>query len=394
MTLVVCWFPRNELHCVADSRISGAQGKVTITDAGPKIFPIPVLVTAVEDNRVTGTARHTFGFAFAGATLLAGNTHAIASIYTQQLTRVPARLPSLQTVANIYARVAEYMTADVGSRRNEVDTFSAFIFGQCPVEKKLRVAKLVPHLESNTFRVNVEIFDAAPQTCHLFGSGAHAFEEALKKLDDGKRAIDPLTIIRNIVASDTVAGVGGYLQMAVATAENFELRHIASPDDANPDEIKISLVGFDLRNLGDLEGFGVGYLAIGLGTEKVMGRRALRAKGVDPDAGPVSQEFHNLAAMEAALAYLVEHKSTSPDARTLLDTGKVYRLASTTPASGTWYIATRCSNCGNPAPICLDPSMGSIPKPFKGEGHINVDCFFCHRAIAVGANEMEAIRWP
>lgn len=50
MTLVACHYPDlgpNALQLHADTRISGTAG--TITDAGPKIFAVPILVRSLSD---------------------------------------------------------------------------------------------------------------------------------------------------------------------------------------------------------------------------------------------------------------------------------------------------------------------------------------------------------
>lgn len=83
MTLVVCWKSKEKLSCVADTRLSNSG--TTISDSGGKIFVIPVGLRKFDENIVKEKVNYTLGFAFCGSTLLANNTHIIASNCSQLL---------------------------------------------------------------------------------------------------------------------------------------------------------------------------------------------------------------------------------------------------------------------------------------------------------------------
>src|SRR6202035_5020189 len=192
-------------------------------------------------------------------------------------------LPALTAIAEIYAKVCEYVTKEVNSRINPVqrtDSFvQAFLFGYCPKEQKLKLATLYPELTPTTFRVLVEIQDPEPGLSYSIGSGATAFSAAMKVVTK----MAPMDVVRLIIESGQVADVGGYLQMATASSQGVRLHQIATQHPANPDLGQITFLGFDLAELGEIDGFSVGFDAIGIGTEKIMARRALRAKGINPD---------------------------------------------------------------------------------------------------------------
>jgi hypothetical protein len=159
MTLIVCWSNQDILYCLGDTRIS--QSAETVTDTGTKIFLVPIKTHVYNDSTVTSTSHHTLGFAFAGSTLLASNTHAIASTCTQLLHNSEDKcIPSLLSIARIYAKVGEYVTKDANSRKHRhFLNFQALIFGFCPVERKLQLAELSPVTTPTTFEIVVKIKD-------------------------------------------------------------------------------------------------------------------------------------------------------------------------------------------------------------------------------------------
>jgi hypothetical protein len=109
MTLVVCWLEVDKITCVADTRISA--GEATFSDSGAKLFSIPITTSIYKNGEIFNSKHHSFGFAFAGSTFLATNTHALASTCTQLLIKdAGPSLPSARSIAELYAKIGEFVT--------------------------------------------------------------------------------------------------------------------------------------------------------------------------------------------------------------------------------------------------------------------------------------------
>jgi hypothetical protein len=87
----------------------------------------------------------------------------------------------------------------------------------------------------------------------------------------------------------------GYPQIAIAGLKRVELALILSQDDENPDLAAAMINGFNTKLIGSVDQFDFGLKALGLGVERVRGRMALRAKGLDPDDTNVTQAEKNTA---------------------------------------------------------------------------------------------------
>src|SRR5262245_7242174 len=144
MTLVAIWqHSPGRIHGSADTRISDGSAR-PLTDHGPKILPLSLVCklhgpSGFIDQEIL---RAEFGFAFAGWTLGAFSTHALANIMCSNLGGLPAPVPTLDQIAYAVATVAYgYM--------KEIETcFSAVIFGHCPQTKEALAFELQPKWES------------------------------------------------------------------------------------------------------------------------------------------------------------------------------------------------------------------------------------------------------
>jgi hypothetical protein len=102
MTLAAVWLHApGRIHAIADTRISAGAGNV-YTDHGPKILPLTVVCrkpgpSGFIDQEVY---RREFGFAFAGSTLTALSSHALANILCGNLGGAEgATPPTLDEIA-------------------------------------------------------------------------------------------------------------------------------------------------------------------------------------------------------------------------------------------------------------------------------------------------------
>lgn len=385
MTLVVIWHSGTEITALADTRISSA-GR-TATDAGSKLFTITLAVQTLSPDFKNETAQHSLGLAFAGSTLLANNCHGIASSLTQQL-RSPSKpfLPSMYGVAQIYAAVGKHVTADFNSRKaNSKDWtfFEAAIFGYCKVANDLRVYHLKPDMSGGTFSMSTIEYTMLPSMVVTLGSGSSLFHEfRVEEAAVGRGSAQSL--FKRVVDSGKLKDVGGYAQYAKADAHGARMVPTIIQSPTDPDKKTLSVLGFDIWSLGEIEGLDFGQEAFSAGDEAVSGRLALRAKGIDPD-GPVSRELQNWASIEGSVQTMFRFGAV------VMLTG-TYTLAQFDLHEGERYFVTPCPSCRRNNPLCADPSDGNW-RGFTGPGRLQIECRWCGSSVIAGPATISSQVW-
>jgi hypothetical protein len=389
MTLVVCWKQNDEINCVADTRISGEH--VTITDSGAKIFIVPI-VTYLPENSSFGLATsHSYGFAFAGSTLAALNTHALVSSCTQQLFNKDRRTPpSIRSVAELYAKVGTHYLRDLNFAKNQnFITFTGLLFGFCPSSRKFQVYSIDSHVDSIPFGMSVHEHNISGSKRVVFGSGSAAFSDCSKARVHRGESDHPMDVFSEVLLSGSVKSVGGYPQYGTARKEGMSLRPLLMPSEKDVDVATTTILGLDLCELGKVDDFDIGFEAIGFQLETRAARRALRDKGIDPDAGPVKQSVQNLASLELMLKALLNSRDKPQYA--LID--RVCTVERIRPAMTKWYFVVACANCGTKTPLCEDPSNGQLENPFRGPGAIKTSCWNCQEAVEASASQIRPEQW-
>lgn len=270
MTIVVLWYRKQlaELWCASDSRISAAGA--TRTDHGAKILPVPITCRSQQSSkRYSVHARLSVGFAFAGATLAALNTYAIASACTQNLasTGGVVKPPTVEAVAELFGRVADRCIRDVASRLPDpvrdghTSYFTAFIFGFCKRSQSFKAFVLEPGIEDGKFRVAVAELPVVGDHCFPIGSGKDEFIRVNEELRASGKRFGVLPAISEVVARDGGHDVGGYVQVGVADTKGFEVRPILNTRPGALDRA-VTFLGIDAAGLAPVDGYRIGYLAV------------------------------------------------------------------------------------------------------------------------------------
>lgn len=386
MTLVVIWNTGDEIRCAADTRLS--TGASVLTETGAKILIVPVVFKASDDLDGLNAGRYSLGFSFCGSSMLAQSTHAIASTCSQILhSPEKGAIPSAKTIATIFANVSEYVTKDINSRRagDEPLWFQGLLFGHCPVEKRFKLFLLMPYMDSSTFVMKAEELTLKMGTAIPIGTGAAEFTRLAQRTNALGKTRDALDVFLEVVEGGQVATVGGHPQIAIATMAGVEILPVLAPVATDPDKLSIQINGFEVSSIEGLDGFSYALRAIGIRTERVAGRRALRNKGIDPDASNIGQGTKNLASMEAALQAAVTNGAA-------LRIDDVCTLDAPRPALGNWYCVVRCQ-CGRETPIMADPSCGNTPLKLEGDGYLLVNCWACKTKVKANLSSIKSIRW-
>ena len=272
MTIVVLWHRKNveELWCAADTRITNARDDTIITDGGPKILPLPITCYQQGGNakRTTYNKKYsyTFGVAYAGSTFAANSTHSLVIACTQSLgcSKKHNKPVSLKSIAELYRKAAEQSIKDISSRQigsNSKITsyfFSAFIFGYCPIKKSLMAYGTVPRIENGSFKVLLADVPLDRDMFYPLGSGAKDFVALSKELQKNPENHGVIATLKEMLEKEKRPDVGGHFQIGAANRDGFHLLPILNQAPGE-DNGKVSFLGWDVEEIGEIDGYRIGY---------------------------------------------------------------------------------------------------------------------------------------
>lgn len=267
MTICVLTFDEieQEFLCFADTRIR--VGQSTVTDSGAKMLPIPVAgYAAVGNGQFTRVVDHTFGFAFAGSTLAAINTYAMATACSQSLTKLgadhnPPPEIAIEELAELFRRSAEHYILEMSSRMVVPGQpisryfFQAVIFGFCPRTKAFKAFAISP----NTSEPQVKVITASMQVengCHHpFGSGVDSYKKIGDELHVSGRNPTIVSTLLELIKREERGDVGGHLQVGIANKLGFSLVPTLAFGG------KAHYLGVNVEGESPLQGFRIGFKA-------------------------------------------------------------------------------------------------------------------------------------
>lgn len=264
MTLVVCWRDNESLILAADTKISG-DSAVTYTEGGPKLFLVPVIAHANRNGQIFKHNYPSFGFAYAGSSLIAQSVHAMASTCLQNLSGDEIYVsPSIFDVADLFMKCAgQYIKEMMFWRPSTVPAFEAFIFGHCPEKRDYLIHHLKISLKGDELNVGHEGHYVEQGSAFFIGSGANEFVKVHEKYRDD--AI-PLSVYENfelVLTGKKVPSVGGSRQFAIATSEGVELVPALIPVADEDHGCKIEILGCDVLNFGKVGNYSIGHKIFG-----------------------------------------------------------------------------------------------------------------------------------
>lgn len=251
MTAIAIW--RNTenpdqptLWAVADSLVS--RGPAPLIGDAAKLFMLPVTcrVPGPEGFFSEICSNHSYGYAFAGSTLVGQNTYlALVPLLTNLIHREPYS-PSLSEVG---AYIANYLSATFDDLRVTMGRdamFEVAIFGWCPVQQTLGLFKIRPvirqdgmyGIESNYVDFSNEQFvylgDSSREVCPLIAAAIEA---------EGTTTRAPKRIIAECIMSDDYPSIGGDIQVAVADRFGFKPYMLYRPRTQPPGGVEFTYLG-------------------------------------------------------------------------------------------------------------------------------------------------------
>jgi hypothetical protein len=241
VTAVAIWLSdevaeRPSLEAAADTQVSVRGVRTLISDAS-KVLPLSVacLSPSPDSESPPKVSRHTYGYAFAGSTLLGQNTYLSLSALLENLIATEPYVPSLEAVAG-YAH--DYLSSvfDEAKVRGEESLFEVALFGHCPIRETFSAYHYKPVPSSESMQMRMESYESLSAGDHIYlGSYKSAFEEALTiaRLGPPKpgRPLSraPKHVIEDFIRAEDKPEVGGDLQLWSAYSTGLFPRMLARP---------------------------------------------------------------------------------------------------------------------------------------------------------------------
>jgi len=241
LTLVMLWRSDKGISVAADTRIS--DGRSPITDAGPKLFQIPIAAMPFGlEAKIQRFAD--VGFAFAGNTLTAQSTVSMASTCLQNLVGPePIAAPSVAQISDYVCRCAEYIVRSREfARPSDSSRFEAAVFGYCEREERFSAFVLeFKSDQSGLATARSTEFDLTTQVL-LLGSGSQKVQNLLD-LQVVKKAIPvhPTSLLAAIIDDPEEPSVGGNIQYAMCDESGVRLAPAAVL--VEPGRLEFSVLG-------------------------------------------------------------------------------------------------------------------------------------------------------
>jgi hypothetical protein len=363
VTLIVCWQRDRRINCLADARLTLGQ-RWERADVGSKVAVVPLMVWAMSETNYAPAQTHSVGFAYAGSSLIAANTHLKASSICQMLrAEGHPKLPSLEAVAHLFAKVAESITRDVRATQPKAAAEMA-VFGICPGTDEPRIFHIDPRDQDGLFAMDVSEFHSVAGSALVFGSGSKLFEKVGLELYEGGTPRGAAEVfVRALRHPDAVDAMIGGLPEWISADEvearipivlNFGLE----PDEGHTE----SVLGFPIDDLGPVDGLGIGFQATEPDWLYRLGERILRDRGVEEAEIGRRESLRDLACIE----YLVDlNRQLPPEAAQKIIPGTFY-LSAFDPTGGEWCYCGRCRSCAAEVPLFSDSSNGEENHPLIG----------------------------
>lgn len=265
MTSIVIWSNHHAdeylpgLWAVSDSRIS-ASGNV-LTDNFQKLTALQGYAYDKGDFE-RRRPRHVFtvGVACAGSTLISTAVREFMSSIVSNLQEIEyidapnmqfeKKIPSLQDIAQLMARVANQYVLDMGQHYPRNARIEIALYGHCPRTDRLRIFKIQNSADSPAIVIHVEV-PVGENTLCIMGDRTDDIERAVRshKSDTQAGSLQharaPIAALWDIAADETYSTIGGSLQLFVAG--RFGVRPISL---GARDSMFQRFVGIDLTEYG------------------------------------------------------------------------------------------------------------------------------------------------
>lgn len=266
MTLVLIWKTVEGITVIADTRFGGTA---TMSEAGPKIFSVPITLNMWRDGYIETEKRRLphMGFAFAGNTFAGQTTHSLATTCLSNLVTYEFDTgPTVSEVADFYARCSRLV---VDERRRWVATdahcFEFFVFGRSGPEAPDQAFVGEVYINAGgKAACKIEEIDFSIYGLYLIGDGGEKVREIVDSVRGTDKAIKPGELLQKLIDDPDVLTIDGNQQFASSTPSGVELRPVMrvtleefplemkkfGAEALQQQKIDYQIMGFDLGSVG------------------------------------------------------------------------------------------------------------------------------------------------
>ncbi len=251
MTAIAIWCNHENaenpgLWVAADTRVSTPSG--SLIDDAAKVFALPVVCRLPGPNGLPEERYHdhTYGYCFAGDTLLGQNAYLALTPLLSNLFSSAKYIPSLDDVAR-YIHSYLSLTFDACKvHRGERSIFEVALFGYCPKTKCLSAYHFfIPEFEQEVVKMTVESHKNMQKNDFLYlgveksrivsqiRTALNADSSPMAEFN-ARRARRPLSrapryVIQDLINDESVPSIGGDLQLGIADKFGFRAFPLCKP---------------------------------------------------------------------------------------------------------------------------------------------------------------------
>lgn len=387
MTLIAVNYNKNRFWALSDSRASyKPQGEsVKITDRFTKTYLVPYRFTSgnIDGSTYTTEFSGRVGFAFAGDIFAALAIQAMVSNILENMHDPEgiSKPPTFDTIAQVFLRAAELFHEETIINPR---VYEAFIFGFCPSTHEPRLSILTLKKENSIFKFSIQGLELSDGIVYSIGSGAEFFRVLTSRPENKSRFIED--IFREAVSENPDKGTGGAVQLMTMHPDRENYNGVLQADRTK-DNVELFVSGVGSAELGSVDGYKLGRVAIGISAEEVFNRQELRRIGYDPDSPGVTQAIKNTAAFIAGL------RSASNPQGNKLKIDDSYEVCAPSPVKGDFYFSSICKSCFLITPLLVDNTRGEKIGICYGSGKLHAKCIHCSSKVELLPFEMVGREW-
>lgn len=266
MTAIAIWRndenPNNpSLWVAADSLISNSSSPL-LQDAS-KAFPLHVTCKSPDANGFFAETYHThsYGYCFAGSTLLGQNTYLALAPLLSSLISPTQYIPSLKEIADYVGRYIRSTFDEFKITAGPRALFEIAVFGYCPKTRVLSAYRFFLEKVNDVYSVNCETHQYMKDKDFIYlgdkkerltAAISAAFTETSLPGRPASRA--PRYVIEDHIKDDSCPTIGGDIQLGIADAQGFRGLLLCKPRFKGYQEAYFSYLGReltdDLRQVG------------------------------------------------------------------------------------------------------------------------------------------------
>lgn len=242
------------LWVAGDSRISASPESVLIDD-GSKLFALPVICRSPGPDGFFShvSYAHSFGYCFAGSTLMAQNTYLALIPLLGNLVATANYVPSLADVAKFMFAYLSRTFDEYKARVGEKAVFEVALFGFCHSTGSLSAFHFKPKIDGGTCTLACnEHLNMRDRDFLYLGDARDRVTKRLTSAFSGQsvpgRPLSriPRHVIQDCIDDESFPRIGGELQIGIADALGFRPLALCKPRILGQPAAYISYLGREL----------------------------------------------------------------------------------------------------------------------------------------------------